>query len=100
MSFNGEMWAMWLWYGALGTLWGLGIAILVNRVRIVEGLIPICAWCGKIKDENNCSENGFVWKRLDKYLAEKGVEETHGLCPDCFDKLKAKLKRRQNKGMH
>lgn len=47
-----------------------------------ERLIPICAWCKKIKLGEN------LWEQIEKYLTDEGVGVfTHGMCPDCADKI-------------
>ncbi|BCB97266.1 hypothetical protein JZK55_21880 [Dissulfurispira thermophila] len=47
-----------------------------------ERLIPICAWCKKIK----VSEDS--WEQIEKHLTEEGFGVfTHGMCPDCADKI-------------
>lgn len=57
--------------------------IEANRaVKIMEGLIPICAWCKK-KIRTEVGE----WQNVDQYLNEHGeVEFTHGMCPGCYEK--------------
>lgn len=46
--------------------------------RKLRGLIPICANCKKIRDDQG------VWDPLETYLHQHaGVDFTHGLCPDC-----------------
>ncbi len=57
------------------------------EVKILEGLIPICAWCKKkIRDENG------EWQDVDDYIAKRGkVEFTHGICPECFAKVEKNL---------
>lgn len=51
------------------------------EIKTLQGLIPICAWCKKIRDDQ-----GF-WRRLEDYLrARTQAEFTHGICPDCFEK--------------
>ncbi|HIJ59195.1 MAG TPA: response regulator [Nitrospirae bacterium] len=53
-----------------------------EKIRRLEGLIPICARCKKIKDDNG------YWKQIEEYLKENsGVEFTHGFCPDCLKSL-------------
>lgn len=47
-----------------------------------ERLVPICAWCKKIK----ISENS--WEQIEKHLTDEGFGVfTHGMCPDCADKI-------------
>ena len=50
----------------------------LDKIRTLRGLIPICSWCKKIRDDA-----GF-WRRLESYLSEyTEAEFTHGICPDC-----------------
>lgn len=47
-------------------------------VRTLRGLIPVCSWCGKIRDDE-----GF-WKGLVEYMARHtGAQVSHGICPAC-----------------
>lgn len=46
-------------------------------VRRLEGLLPICAWCRRIR-----SDDGY-WKLLEDYLVDVGAQVTHGICQDC-----------------
>ncbi len=99
MSYHLKMWPMWGWYALLGAIWGCGAAILVNQMRVLEGLLIICAWCGKIKDKDEIKDGDeyekkqhhAAWKRLDKYLLENGVKQTHGICPECKVQVHEKL---------
>ena len=52
------------------------------EVKLLKGLIPICAWCGnKIRDEEG------DWKRVEEYVSERSTAEfTHGMCPECHIK--------------
>ncbi len=52
------------------------------EVKLLRGLIPICAWCGKkIRDEKG------NWKRVEDYISEHSTAEfTHGMCPECYNK--------------
>ncbi len=52
------------------------------EAKILRGLIPVCAWCRKIR-----SVEGY-WLSLEAYL-EKQTEATcsHGICPECLHKL-------------
>lgn len=49
-------------------------------VRRLEGLLPICAWCRRIR-----SDDGY-WMQLEQYLTDAGAEITHGICQDCADR--------------
>ena len=44
-------------------------------------LLPICAGCKKIRDDQG------YWNQVDVYIRKHtGTEFTHGLCPDCIKK--------------
>jgi len=59
----------------------------LKDVRTLQGLIPICAQCKKIRDVK-----GF-WQKVETYLEERsGARFTHGLCEDCMQKLYGKEK--------
>lgn len=50
----------------------------IEQIKTLRGLISICSWCKKIRDDA-----GF-WQQLEEYLrAHTGAEFTHGICPDC-----------------
>ncbi len=52
-------------------------AALAN-VKTLSGLLPICSWCRKIRDDSG------NWQELEAYIcAHSNAEFTHGVCPDC-----------------
>ena len=52
------------------------------NVKILQGLLPICLYCKKIRDDQN------YWQQLDKYVAaHTAARFSHGICPDCYDKV-------------
>ena len=52
-----------------------------NRVRRLEGLLPICAYCKKIRDEQD------HWESIETYVREHSEAEfSHGICPECAGK--------------
>ena len=59
----------------------------LDNVKVLKGIIPICAWCKKIRDDT-----GF-WQEVEVYLSKNSEAIfTHGICPVCRDKFKAELK--------
>ncbi|HJV23091.1 MAG TPA: hypothetical protein VJ570_10350 [Holophagaceae bacterium] len=51
------------------------------EVKTLQGLLPICAWCKKIRDDEG------LWTQIEKYVSENTQARfTHGLCPDCARK--------------
>lgn len=52
----------------------------LDTVRQLEGIIPICMYCKKIRNDND------YWDKLENYLsAHAEIEFSHGICPDCFE---------------
>jgi hypothetical protein len=52
-----------------------------RRVKKLEGILPICAYCKKIRDEKD------EWQTLEAYIEDRSKAEfSHGICPDCFKK--------------
>ena len=52
------------------------------EVKQLSGLLPICANCKKIRDDD-----GF-WLRVEAYISDHSEAEfTHGICPDCIAEL-------------
>jgi cyanate permease len=51
-------------------------------VRVLSGLLPICAGCKKIRDEAG------HWEQLEVYIREHSQAEfSHGLCQECMTRL-------------
>jgi hypothetical protein len=49
------------------------------RIKVLSGLLPICAWCKKVRDD------GGYWSQIETYVAEHSEADfTHGICPDCM----------------
>ena len=55
---------------------------LFSQIKTLRSLLPMCAWCKKIRDENG------NWQVLEKYIADHSSSDiTHGICPECNAKL-------------
>ena len=66
-----------------------GIALAVHRVRsltdalsrrvdTLSGLLPICSFCHKIRDDRG------EWQRLETYVSARSAAQfSHGLCAEC-----------------
>jgi len=51
-------------------------------VRSLRGLLPICANCKKIRDDQG------YWRQVEEYLVKHSEAQfSHGICPDCMAKL-------------
>lgn len=54
----------------------------LSKVRTLSGLLPICAACKKIRDDQG------YWNRIEDYLrSHSEVDFSHSICPDCTEKL-------------
>jgi hypothetical protein len=68
-----------------------------KEIKILEGFIPICANCKKIRQDVD-------WRTLEEYISANSLAKfTHSMCPDCIrilypehaDKL---LQKKNNRG--
>jgi len=56
-----------------------------NEIKVLKGMIPICASCKKIRDDD-----GF-WHRLETYIDNNSEAQfSHGICPECKETLYGK----------
>ena len=63
----------------------------LQNVKRLEGLIPICANCKKIRDDKG------YWAEVDSYIRDHSdAEFTHGICPDCMLELYPEFAHKQN----
>jgi len=50
------------------------------QVKQLRGLLPICSYCKKIRDDQN------YWQRLESYLSQhSGARISHSVCPECYE---------------
>jgi len=55
-----------------------------SRVRRLQGLLPICSYCKKIRDDRN------YWRQVESYISEHSEAAfSHGICPDCYERVVA-----------
>ena len=64
----------------------------LKRVKQLQGLLPICSYCKKIRNDRN------YWEQVDAYVASHSEAQfTHGVCPECYElHLKPQLQRLPN----
>jgi phosphoserine phosphatase RsbU/P len=56
------------------------------QVKQLQGLLPICCYCKKIRDDNN------YWQQVEGYFATRTeIRFSHGICPECLKKALAGL---------
>lgn len=58
----------------------------LENVRMLRGLLPICAACKKIRDEQG------RWQQMESYISgHSQAKFSHGMCPDCAQRYLASL---------
>jgi hypothetical protein len=49
-----------------------------REIHVLEGMLPICGFCKRIRDENG------RWRQLESYIVERSEAKfTHTFCPEC-----------------
>jgi len=52
------------------------------QVKRLQGLLPICCYCKKIRDDTN------YWQQVEHYIADHSEAQfSHGICPECFNRV-------------
>jgi len=66
--------------------------LLTGVQNTLEGFLPICSTCKKVRVVDRSAEEPEKWQGLDKFISEKtDVSFTHGYCPECFDKVRGNM---------
>ncbi len=56
------------------------------QVKTLGGLLPICACCKKIRNDDG------YWQQVEVYLsAHSGARLTHSFCPECYEKTLSEI---------
>jgi sigma-B regulation protein RsbU (phosphoserine phosphatase) len=51
-----------------------------KRIKILQGLLPICGYCKKIRDDQN------YWQHLEAFISSHSEAQfSHSICPDCYE---------------
>jgi ligand-binding sensor domain-containing protein len=71
----------WFWSAATrrrAALLEQEVAASVAKLRIITGMLPICAWCRKIRNDEG------AWRQFEQYILEHtDAKLTHGMCEEC-----------------
>src|SRR5262249_16996275 len=52
------------------------------QVKSLQGLLPICAYCKKIRDGDD------YWQQVETYVTTRtDAKFSHGICPECLDQV-------------
>ena len=51
------------------------------HVKQLQGIVPICSWCKKIRDDSD------FWSSVEEYVTTHSeVQFSHSICPECMAK--------------
>ncbi len=54
----------------------------LTQVKRLEGILPICSYCKKIRDDQD------YWQNVENYVAtHSDAEFSHGICPACYEQI-------------
>jgi hypothetical protein len=60
----------------------------LDHIKRLEGVLPICAQCKRIKLEVDQSDKLQSWINIESYLSSRtDAKFSHSLCPECISKL-------------
>src|ERR1035437_4460791 len=60
------------------------LADALDQGKALQGLLPICAWCKRIRDDEG------YWDQIEAYFHKyMGSDFTHSICPQCREKAQA-----------
>lgn len=53
----------------------------LERIKVLEGVLPICSFCKKIRDDQG------YWAQVEVYVSKHSEAQfSHGICPECYSK--------------
>jgi PAS domain S-box-containing protein len=62
------------------------------EIKTLHGIIPICASCKKVRDDEG------AWQQVESYIRSRSdAQFSHGICPECLDKMYPGLSERNKK---
>jgi DNA-binding response OmpR family regulator len=58
----------------------------LSEVKQLSGLLPICAYCKRIRQDSD------YWEQIETYVSRHSEAEfSHGICPTCLEKARAEF---------
>jgi phosphoserine phosphatase RsbU/P len=60
----------------------IGFKKAKEEIKTLQGLIPICASCKKVRDDEG------LWSQIESYIEHRSdALFSHGICPDCLEEI-------------
>lgn len=62
----------------------------VRRLQLLEGILPVCSNCKKIRDDKG------EWSPMEVFIHRRApVDFSHGICPDCLERFYPEVARKR-----
>lgn len=59
---------------------------LFRRMKYLEGILPVCSFCKKIRDDKG------HWHQIESFIRDRSEAEfSHSICPECTKKFYPEL---------
>jgi len=56
------------------------LEVALNHVKQLQGILPICSYCKKIRNDLN------YWQNVESYVSDHSQAEfSHSICPSCYE---------------
>lgn len=69
------------------TATNIALAEALDQVKLLQGILPICSHCKRIRLEGGDYEDLNSWVPVELYISRhSGAKFSHGVCPTCIDK--------------
>ena len=61
----------------------------LDNIRQNSGVIPICSWCRKIRNDDG------EWEQIESYIKHlSDADVTHGVCPHCAAQIRGQMNKK------
>ncbi|HIJ90397.1 MAG: hypothetical protein OEV89_06485 [Desulfobulbaceae bacterium] len=81
--------------GAVFVFLGISLhARIISEIQqTIQGLLPICLECKRIRIPGADSSDQAAWKEIESYISQRtDARFSHGFCPQCLDKVRQRRK--------
>lgn len=103
-AFISHNFPMSFFFGLLGLIVNCIIIFFIKaltkerkRVQVLEGLLPICSYCKKIRDDVGSKSGEGDWVRVEEYISHRTKADfSHGVCPECYPEMMKEIKKSKN----
>jgi hypothetical protein len=59
----------------------------LGHIKNLEGILPICSYCKRIRNQGSKAEDQRSWIKLENYLTSRtDAKFSHSICPECLQK--------------